>query len=586
MLSLSKHTRRRLVLGAAAVFLALATSGAAQSLQQAAALVAKARSDLAQGDGIAAEARLKRAMDSGTAREAVAAYMGEALIDQGELDRAGDWLRPGAFTCQTAPRGFRTLARLEQMQGNLSAAGAAFDRVIALTPRDATLWVEIARLRYAGGEHMLAIDAADYAFRLDPGNVRTLELRGQIVRDQQGLAAALPWFEAALKKAPDDVSALGEYAATLGDLGRAREMLAATRRMLAVDPGNARAFYLQAVLAARAGNVELARNLMGRVGDRLKGIPAAQLFEGVLDLQAGNYVLAAEAFEELVRQQPDNSKAKLLLVRALYLSGEYRQLVIRFAEAGADRRAPAYLLMVLARSYEALGERDLAAPLLDRAALTGASPSPDMLPPDPDDVASAEQARADRPGNFAAQAHAGDVQLALGHDDAALERYRLAARIRRSADLVLHMAEAYRETGRGGEAAALLDAYLADNPRSEAVARFVAREAAGRGDWRRARLLLDNLVANGAERDVSVLTELSLARLRGGDAKAAEAIAREAYRIQRASPLAAQLWGLSLATLGERRPAAIALLAKTRQLTGDNPLLAEARLRLAGRRGS
>jgi Flp pilus assembly protein TadD len=148
------------------------------------------------------------------------------------------------------------------------------------------------------------------------------------------------------------------------------------------------------------------------------------------------------------------------------------------------------------------------------------------------------------------------------------------------------MAEAYRETGRGGEAAALLDAYLADNPRSEAVARFVAREAAGRGDWRRARLLLDNLVANGAERDVSVLTELSLARLRGGDAKAAEAIAREAYRIQRASPLAAQLWGLSLATLGERRPAAIALLAKTRQLTGDNPLLAEARLRLAGRRGS
>jgi predicted Zn-dependent protease len=581
--SLSKAARRRLVLGAAALFLSLATAGAAQSLQQAADLVAEARKDIATGDGIAAEVRLQQAMDKGAAREAVAAYMGQALIAQGELDRAHDWLAPGRFTRRTAALGFRTLARLEQMQGDLPAAGAAFDRVIALTPRDPTLWVDIARLRYAGGEHMLALDAANYAFQLDPANVRTLELRGQIVRDQRGLVASLPWFEAALARAPGDISVLGEYAATLGDLGRAREMLAVTRKMLARDPGNPRAFYLQAVMAARAGNFALARGLMRRVGERLGERPAVLLFEGITELEAGNYVLAAEAFEELVRRQPDNRKARLLLVRALYLSGEYRQLVIRFAADAASPDAPPYLLTVLARSYEALGDRGLAAPLLDRAALAGARAGPDTIPaPSASSEADAEQARADNPGNFRTQAHAGDVQLALGRGEAALERYRLAARIRRPEDLVLRMAEAFRQIGRDDRAAALLETYLAGNPQSEAVARLVARRAANDGDWKRARLLLENLKANGAERDVRVLADLSLAQLRSGDAAAAEANAREAYRIQRASPLAAQLWGLSLAALGQQRQAAIALLAKARRLVGDTALIAEARRRLAG----
>ena len=250
------------------------------SLKQAADLVARARGEIARGDGIAAEVHLRQALDKGAARQAVAAYMGQALIDQDALRRAGDWLRPGMFTRQTAPQGFRALARLERLEGNLPAAGAAYDRVLALTPKDPTLWVEIAQLRYAGGEHMLALDAVNYAFQLDPANVRVLELRGQIARDQDGLVAALPWFRKALAGAPDDISVLGEYAATLGELGRAREMLALTRKMLKLDPGNARAFYLQAVLAARADKTELARRLLNRVGDRMDGVPAATLLEG------------------------------------------------------------------------------------------------------------------------------------------------------------------------------------------------------------------------------------------------------------------------------------------------------------------
>jgi predicted Zn-dependent protease len=582
-------------LAVAALLIGSAGPGRAGSLQQAGELIAAAREDLSRGDGIAAEVRLKQAMAQGAVHAAVAAYMGEALIAQNELDKARKWLAPGIFTRQTAPLGFRMLARLEQLQGNLAAAGSAFDRVIGLTPRDATMWVEIGRLRYAGGEHMLALDAANYALSLDPGNVRVLELRGQIVRDQYGLAAALPWFEAALAKAPEDVSVLGEYAATLGELGRAREMLTVTRRMLELDPGNPRAFYLQAVMAARAGNAELARGLLSRTGNELEDMPAAMLLEGVLELRAGNYVLATEAFERLLRRQPFNQKARLLLARALFLSGEHRQLVIRFAEAGADPNASPYLLTTLARAHEILGERQLAAPLLDRAArprspliaVVALGTPAGMLVADgqmAEAEATAEQARTVNPGSFDTQALAGDVQLAMGRGASALERYRLAARVRLPESLMLRMVAAHRLAGQPGEAAALTEAYLLHNPTSEAAARLAAQLAADAGDWKRARLLLERIRSSGAERDLRLLTDLSLAQLRSGDASAAEASAREAYRLQRANPLAAQAWGLSLAALGEKPRIARALLDKARLLQGDNPLLAEGRQRLAENR--
>ena len=104
-----------------------------------------------------------------------------------------------------------------------------------------------------------AIEASTRAVALDPNDPDALILRGQLVRTQFGLTAALPWFEGVLKRDPYNHDALIEYAATLGDAGQANAMLDATRRALAVRPGSAQAYYLQAVLAARAGRYALAQ---------------------------------------------------------------------------------------------------------------------------------------------------------------------------------------------------------------------------------------------------------------------------------------------------------------------------------------
>ena len=71
-------------------------------------------------------------------------------------------------------------------------------------------------------------------------------------------------YEAALQRDPWHHDALIEYAATLGDAGRTRAMLDATRRALQARPASPQAYYLQAVLAARAGSYGLARSLLQR----------------------------------------------------------------------------------------------------------------------------------------------------------------------------------------------------------------------------------------------------------------------------------------------------------------------------------
>jgi len=568
--------------------------GLAGAQGELAGLIQHAREDITRGEGVAAEVKLKQAMERGAPRAAVAAYMGEALLVQSKPEEAREWLEGGLFNRHSAAAGYRALGRLEQQQGNLRAAGAAFDRAIAITPEDPEMWVEIGRLRQAGGEDVLAKDAAEYALQLDPGSVRALEFRGELVRDSHGLVAALPWFEAALKRSPDDVLALNEYAATLGELGRSRQMLTVTRRVLELRPGNARAYYLQAVLAARAGNYRLARTLLQRCGNKLDEVPGAILLDGIVQIAEGNYAIAAEDFERLLAMQPGNVRASELLARALFLQGEHKYLAARLADRASRADASPYLQTVVGRAYENLGRRGLAAAFLDRAAEPR---STGIFPQDARDSPIAglasegrlaeaeaiiEALRQDDPGHYENQELAGDIQLLAGNAEAAIERYDAAGRIWTSESLVLRRFQAFMMAGRMEDAAGLVDAYLANTPTSREALRLSAWLAARTGDWARARPIFEYLEKTGGERDVQLLSDLALVQIYTGDPVAAEATARRAYRLQRASPVAAQALALSLVASGGSKREAAALIEKARTMMGDNQLLAEARLRLAG----
>lgn len=540
---------------------ALALAGAGRAGDRpATATIEKARVALASGDGIAAEAELRRALEAGSPRSAVAAMMGEALVLQGDMDHARDWLTKGEFAPGQEGYGWRMLGRVEQAEGNLPAAGRAYDQALRFSPNDGLLWVDIGRLRYAGGEQLQAIAAADHALVLAPAEIRALEFRGQLVRDAYGLVPALPWFERGLAIAPDDLGLLGEYAATLGELDRAHAMLKVTRHMLALDPGNPRALFLQSALAARAGKMGLARDLLGRIGDRAGQVPAVLLLSGILELEAGNANLAIDSLDRLVRAQPANAGASLVLARAAYAAGDDAQL--RSVLRGTSNPS-SYLLALQGRAHERDGRRDLASPMLDRSAAIPASgllvldegeelhilaadwaEHPGMLGTGVRYVRKllgagetakaetiAERLRAANPGSGDAQAIAGDVQLMRGNPAGAIECYALAMEVRADPGLVARYARALDGAGRAGEADRLVEARLAASPTDAGLARLAADRAARRGDWPRVAELAGYLAARNP-RSAGVLVLLAQARLAIGDTKGARQVAMALHALQ------------------------------------------------------
>ncbi len=557
----------------------------------------RAQAALASGDGFGAELALREMLQNGSPREAVAAAMGEAELLQGQIAEARKWLGKGEFTDATAGRGFLMLGKLEMQVGNLPSAGTAFDRALAFMPDDAELWVYIARLRYRGGEQAQAVDAALRAIELGPDNAEALLLRGQLARDAEGMAAALPFFERALEKQPDNLDILADYSATLAELGRARESLAVARRMVEIDRGYPRAYFLQAVLAARGGEFALSRKLLMRSGDFARDVPAGILLGGVIDIEQGNYASAAQSFDRLNRLQPENRQVRELLARSLSLGGNHRELIHRFDDEARLLSASPYMRVIVARAHEAVGDRDQAVALLDLAAETRDSSLVAMQPAmdltvtsrrgvsDGQDALSLVRGRivnGDRsgalaaagafrnryPGSADAFALLGDARLASRQVGPALQAYDNAARIRRPWPLARRMIAALRSVGRRDDAVALAEAQLAGNPSNGELSSMLARFAYDRGNLNRASALLDQALRHGFSRDPQVLSLRAVVASRQGDPDLAKRYAHRAVSILPQSPAALQ----ALAMVEESDVARTAL-AKAQQLE-NSPALA------------
>ncbi len=550
-----------------------------------------AREAIARGDGIAAEVAARRAMAEGAPRSAVAATLGEAYALQGETGKALQWLEPGEFDRASAESGFRALGRLKTERGEFGEAAEAFDRAIASGARSSGLWVDIARMRYRSGEQHIVGDAIDRALALDPRDPDALSLQAQLVRDSRGLVAALPWFKRAVGIAPDDVALLGDYAATLGEAGRYKAMLRVVRHMFKLQPDNPRIYYLQSVLAARAGQDDLARRLLWRAGDDSAASPAGLVLAGVLEYRTGHPALAVERFDELARLQPDNPLAAKLLARALLASGDLSETVSRLTPIASRDNASPYVLTLLARAYEQLGRRADAAPLLDRAAQA----APSALAAYPFGAAGEDAsfrwdatARADAgveelrrllgtgqldaatalardldarfPGAVDIENLNGDAALLTGRPAAALQYYAQAGEVRRTTAMIQRVAKALTMMGDAKAADRLLAGSLALDPRNHVLAAQLGRRLAAQGKWAEAATLLGHAVRLGGGRDPRLLSDLARAQIETGAADAALTNAREAYRIQRALPQATAVLAAALAAKGEG--GASVLLAK------------------------
>lgn len=536
------------------------------------AILGLAAASLALGDGAQADGALQRAQAAGVPAARLYAMEAQAALLQGDLanamlkaDRAGrDSLA------------IRVRAQVLAQQGDVASAQGQLVALLATDPKDGKAWATLGRIRYQAGDITGATDAAWRAVKLAPAHLEGLVLAGEIVRDRYGLAAAMPWFEAALKRDAFYHPALIDAAATLGDLGRYPEMLDATRRALQARPGSPQALYLQAVMAARAGRTDLARTMLAKTGGQVDDMPGILLLRGSLDYADGKPQQAIGAWTQLVAIQPMNIAARRLLGAAQLRAGDATGALATLRPIALRADADSYTLTLVARAFERTGARDWAARYLDRAAAPAAGGSAPFgqdtsLPvlavaaQDGGTASAVEyirglmeagqgseaEARAAAlmraaPGAPAPRLVVGDIVASEGRAAEALALYKSAADLDFGAPVLLRMVEAAAGAGRPKTGADALALYLAQNPATVAPRRLLANLQLAARDWDGAIESLEAVRTATGARDWVLLAQLSQAYSASDDAETSLHYARTAYVLQPASAMTADVYGWAL----------------------------------------
>ena len=577
-----------------------------------AAQEALARAYLLLQDGVAAGATLDRAQAAGLAPAAFATLRAEAQLLEGDEDAV---LR--VLARATGADAVRLRARALAAKGDRPAAMQLLQGVTARDPRDAAAWRDLAQVLFDNGDIGGAGAAVSRALELAPRDLAALTLQGQVVRSRYGLVAALPWFEAVLKRDAYYHPALIEYAGTLGDAGRYADSLAAARRAVAARPGSPQALYLMAVIAARAGDNELAAALLDKTGGALDGLPGGLLLSGGLDYAAGRYEQAVVKWRALAAMQPMNLAARRLLGAAQLRAGDAAEALATLRPVALRGDADPYTLALVGRAFEARGERGWAARYLDRAARPappaaapfgqddGDAVLTDAVQDAPGDpraavawirgrvergdtataLAAAQRIARASPGAPAAQLLVGDVLAASGRFAAAVAPYARAADLRFDRPAMLRLVEALGASGDAPRAARVLALYLAQNPEDAVARRALANLELASGDGAAAVATLESLRADLGGRDALLLEQL--ARAHDDDAAAALPFGRAAYRLQPMGASATDAYGRAL-LLGGDAAGATQLLTKAAALApqdaGVRALLARAQGASSARR--
>ena len=526
--------------------------------------VALARVATRLGDGVGAEAAVKGALAAGANAAAVRPLLARAYAMQGEDARALEALDAGPIIPEMIGEAAWVAGDVHRDAGDLGAAREAYDRAVHELPRNAALWVDVARFRDANADTLGARDAVDYAIELDRTNSAALAFKANLVRTADGLNASLVWYGKALEADPDNEDALIDQAATLGDLGRYRDMLTALRHAATLVPRDPRLFYLQAVLAARADNYQLARSLLQRTRGELDAQPSFMLLSAIVELELGGEAVAATWADRLIAEQPNNFTARRILAVADWADGDADGAIEALLPIVARPDADSWSLRLAARVAAELGQKEASAAYLARAATLARGDAPpfaadtdyglltmaaDTAPLDPAkvipaiaaDISNGESARAiERAARLrdanrgVADAHIllGDAALAGGRYELAVEAYRAARGLDAGERTTLRLANALFRAGDAAGSGATILALRDSQPSSIAADRLVGHLAMDIEHWDQAIGHFERVRRRIGNRDAVILRELARAWAAKGDDDRALPLIDRAYRLQ------------------------------------------------------
>ncbi len=343
------------------------------------------------------------------------------------------------------------LARLLLRENRIDEAEAIAAGVLADRPDSAAVQIlagDLSRFRGARAEALAAFRRAE---TLAPGNVVAHTRVGDLLLESGSLAEAQTAYEAALAGAPGDISALLGLARTLSRAAAAEAGLGAAGGLTPTQS------------AALQRAQQLVDAALSRLGDASSDTArAALLVRADLLAAQGEVSAAADAYQAVLLQDPENATAIEGLARMLLAAGAVDEALARYqaaADAAATPEVRNRWLMTMAAAY-----RSLARP------------------------AEAEQVYqeilAADPANSAARQALGDLYQAAGRLDEAVAQYRLAreAAPADDVDTAFRLGRALLQVGQVTEAGQIAQALLTASPSAWQSYLLAARVASAQGD--------------------------------------------------------------------------------------------------------
>ncbi len=410
-----------------------------------------ARVELAEGDAAAAAERL-RALAPRLDRAATQYWLGRALEVLGDgagarrryglaMQRDPQWVAPAA-----------ALLSLEQRRGDWRSVVARSQHLVTLAPDRIEGWLALVEALENLGEGEAAERAATACVERFPDRPEPLLLRARALRAQRRHDEALAALDAAEAGGAAPIPIEAQRILTLGMAGRVDDGVAHARQALARHPDAAPLHAALAALLFAAGAAEEGARATDRALDLDPAEPWPWRVRCEFRAASGRWAGAVEDCTSYLAARPDDAGAHFMLGVARQSLGESAPAALAYRRAAALDERDSRPLNNLAELLSAQGDLDGALAVAQEAYRLDAA---DPYVMDTLGALYLRKGLADRAVSILEEAHAAAPELP---------------------DAVLHLALAYRDTGRTDEARVLLVGLDANGGANEAL-RVAAREA-------------------------------------------------------------------------------------------------------------
>jgi tetratricopeptide (TPR) repeat protein len=229
-----------------------------------------------------------------------------------------------------------TLGRLLEEEGDRSAALDQYFRALVLDPQAAAIDRRVSELKLARGESESALEFADKALAVDPGDARASWLRGaallNLERDQEAIAS----LRAAVTLDSDRVEYWRTLAMAADHANEWHLSADAWRHAAWLDEDDGENWFQYAASAARLGRFGAADSAAQRAADLNPLRPGLLFLQGWIAENLGRNAEAAELYRHQLAMQTDDETVRRRLVTVLVREERWSEALTEARTLAAD----------------------------------------------------------------------------------------------------------------------------------------------------------------------------------------------------------------------------------------------------------